>query len=1077
MAEAMRVTKTLVIGLGSTGTRILDNVAKRVEWELRDTKRAPWLQFLCVESDISEKSKLQAIDPKDFRDLSISAHDFQHMVNDTGAYDATINLSSWIDPSTIRKLPGQEVTAGVGNIRMLGRLTIFHDANHRKLTNAITERLNYLRTLSEAEATDMRGTLVDGADPPIMFNGGDSIRVIVIGTLCGGTCSGLASDFGYFVRTNLKDTDKLSAIFTLPHPQLTKSHEPRAERFKTNSMHALMELNHYHLSDRQNEPPIRFPDGKEANLKKFPYDLTFLVMPKTVGRTGEEELNHAIADRMFLEVFVPEADSFGDAVNASVFGEGKADRDHRAHVFSTFGLATIEYPAHRIMEACSKRLMVRTLNSWMNQALDEEQADSYVSNDLQVEWGGLKETVLQAAAGGALKATIDQKTTEVIRELLRDPSAAERSLSELRRAFTLQSQSGGNVDPLATGGIPHALKQAKAIAADRVIDKIRALVRRTLTDYDAGPGHISTVLNRIRYHLSDLQNHQPAGFASHQQQVQHSLEKIRVYKRDPLLGLMGLRREAIKNEGNKLRKALDKEIESRLDNAVYAVLQNDPRSKDSGKGLLERVQRQLKPVQKRTETLRNRLTSLSNNLHRRADDLARTEPNINGVTIFEAQSGGRGTVQSAYEQSLSSYVDDSTLEWSEARDHVARDLIQAWDSLADAIVPQDNTNDWLLDPFVPQASQEDMPRDLYHEFEQRALEPFRPLTHVDVLERWYNNPKGAEARTLQAREAVEKASPFLGVNQTLAQQGGRSPVPVRRFLLMPESRHANEFAGAVSGILTNPQRGSSPESFRVVMLEEWYRFPLSATPFILGESNALQNATSSDFPTFWTRKDIGWTGISKHDIQRSREAEEVLAINILLELVDTRQGAILLKLQSGLGEDGSRRLPLSFSRATQMLARGDLDLDGRQMHNAIETLENKIREYLSNLEEDEHDKALTFIKELDRRIKDGIGSVIDDWDKRLIIEYVRRYVARDPNLFAASQQLFAPPRATIAMLKKNVGDPKPRGGTFDEDGLYCPNCGGKIGEDEQDAARNGWRCFVNPNAHHLDNNYGVATTA
>ena len=50
MAQSVSYIKTLVIGLGSTGTRVCNELVRRIEWEMGSLERAPWVSFLAVET-------------------------------------------------------------------------------------------------------------------------------------------------------------------------------------------------------------------------------------------------------------------------------------------------------------------------------------------------------------------------------------------------------------------------------------------------------------------------------------------------------------------------------------------------------------------------------------------------------------------------------------------------------------------------------------------------------------------------------------------------------------------------------------------------------------------------------------------------------------------------------------------------------------------------------------------------------------------------------------------------------------------------------------------------------------------
>src|SRR5581483_3939243 len=105
------VNKTLVIGLGTTGTQICSQIAARIAWEYGDLRRTPWVRFLCLETNAAGRPAV--LDPTDF----------------IPAYDEAMKLSAWADQETLRKIPQKSVDDGVGNIRMVGRLALFHKRN------------------------------------------------------------------------------------------------------------------------------------------------------------------------------------------------------------------------------------------------------------------------------------------------------------------------------------------------------------------------------------------------------------------------------------------------------------------------------------------------------------------------------------------------------------------------------------------------------------------------------------------------------------------------------------------------------------------------------------------------------------------------------------------------------------------------------------------------------------------------------------------------------------------------------------------------------------------------------------
>ena len=206
----MKVSKALVIGLGSTGTRICNQLAERLEWELGSLEAASFVKFLCIETDESEKSRLQG--RGDFLPISLSKEDYTRIISNPAQYSEHLLAGDWADIPTLRKLSSGAVTKGAGNIRMVGRLTFLHKDCYDKVSRAVSKRVAQLSNdVDERSATQEQAVGADGEVRQIEFSPG--IPVFVVGSLCGGTCSGLASDFGLFLQAALPESFTTSAIF------------------------------------------------------------------------------------------------------------------------------------------------------------------------------------------------------------------------------------------------------------------------------------------------------------------------------------------------------------------------------------------------------------------------------------------------------------------------------------------------------------------------------------------------------------------------------------------------------------------------------------------------------------------------------------------------------------------------------------------------------------------------------------------------------------------------------------------------------------------------------------------------
>lgn len=1051
---SMRVTKTLVIGLGSTGTRICDAVADRLAWELGSLSQAPWVRFLSVETDSNQESQLHA--SGDFCTLTIPASDYVQMIEDSSAYDEKIRLSSWIDKTTIDKLPGREVSAGAGNIRMVGRLAFLCPDNYTRLRQLVQDRVNSLRELSEATAAERRGQLADGSNPDIEFGANGEVRVIVAGTLCGGTCSGVLSDFGYFLKTILTPSERIIGVFTLPRPEMTPANEPKANRYKRNAYAALTELNHYCLTSRGTEASIRFPDGLEPDVKLFPYDLPYIVVPRQVGDESEQELTIGVAERVFLNIMVPETDPFGKAVDATVF-----DRDHRAHVFCTFGLSLLEFPVQQVIEACSKKIVAHALREWRNRPMDEAKERQHLA-ELGLTWDALVEALCRVEGGESLKRSLDRKKAELIDLARSDGRAAEEGVDYLRRSFGLgDARTAESPGALVPGSVPRVMYGNTRGVAEQTLGALRSHVGRSLIEYHSGPAPLRQLLRKLNERVAQLKREaqSPVEVPS-EDRVDSCLKRIRAYQQSPLLQFLGLRRKATESVVFELRQALEDEIDARLHVEVGRVLLDRAKAGPAEAGVLTRIEKLVRPVQTRVDNLLDRTGTLMNRLTERVSELARTIPKVNGLCFFDRETPQGGTVQEEYQRCLAEDSPDPTEDWREALERVAEEVIGHWVTLSEAVIPVGGGHrDWLMEEFKQHLEENVIPLEDAVTLERQARRPFLRLRNVDVLARWR---KGQEAPKQLAQEVARKAHPFLEVNTALAERGGRSPIPIRRILLEPKSQHDQDFFDAIKNSFP-AERANSPDLSRAILLEELYRFPLSGVTAILGRDQ-LHSTYCADFPTFHTRTDVAWTGLSEAELERVRKAEELVALGLLLCILEPKGGALVVPgTAKGIGDNGNRRLFLNLTSATRQLAKAETDLDGLPLKSTMENLENLVEE--ARVEAGEgtpEERDVDFIKLLVKNLEAHKGGEVPDWDKRLVSQWLNRFCARSSDLYLALGRVFPPDEGRLKRLRKKKGDKKPKGGQYSEDGLYCVECGGGLGMDEREAAKNGWRCYVDP---------------
>lgn len=1055
MAQSMRVYKTLVIGLGSTGTEILESLADRIDWEVGNVARAPWVEFLAIETDVAKANRFNGTD--DFKTLGIGSVAWRDMLQHPENYDASIALDTWADLETLGQLPSQGVDSGAGHIRMVGRLALLH--NYNEIKNGIASRVNRLRNLTEAAAKTALNTENAGLQMDVQFAVNESsqqtgLRIIVVGTLCGGTCSGTASDIGILLRTILRDEEKTLGMFTLPNPQLGIAKYPDAEIWKANAYHALAELNQYHLfNDRERYATIKFPDKAPGSellpSDAMPYDLVYLLRPSGTEGSDLARLSNAIADRMFLNVFVPETDPMAYMVNAGpVTVQGG-----RAFAFSTFGLSTVEYPMRRILEALKYRTLVHAVDRWKDRKYEGRMEEDLDALGLTVP--ALTEALLLDSSGASVRANLDSKKNDVMRAARSgDAQAARKAVDELRSAFGQERGEG------LRGLVHGVVNDNRRRAADSILGNVRGMVSTRLLDYDSGPNVLFEVMNNIQPRVGELRTWEPG--ESKSGGANGILDQMEAIGGNALLGMFFLKSAAAKQLLPGLNRALDDEVKSRVNQKVREALQDRGSGQRAEAGTLTLIEEEAQKVARRLQNLRKRLTNQADKWREARARLENDSATVNGVSLFEPSPNG--TVDK--EEDLA--TDERSKET-----HAAR-LIRSWEALGRGVLPGVNDPDWLLGPWS--IGQDNFERSQLSALENMATEPFEASlksSGKDVVRRLYDRRSPSFDPNSQAMSAATQAQLFLQLNQPLGQVDPMSPLPQRKLLV--GMNLTEEFRKAIQ-----PWANKAPEAkevsgidpYRVVMLEEWYRFALRGADDV----RELSHAAPTRFNTYFTRKrsDIDWTPINDTEIRRLEDAEQLIFLSALHGVTRLEGGFLVMDWPMAPGESAEadkrrRKLPGRFGKAARKLAfeAKDSSRPSKSLTNAATYLQSEIearRKAIVNRYDTPDEGRKTYVSWLHDELQSSSARAVSDWDDARARLALLRYLTSEEGLRQALLETFPPDENLIAGLYKDKGERLPKGRGASINGYYCKVCGGLVGESFDDVIKNGLRCEFHPDA-------------
>lgn len=307
--QVIKLRPTLFIGVGGTGLEVMLRVRRRIlnaVWgtttpvrldSLADFPIAQFVHFDLDQAALVESGKTQTTDlmaqlvKLDDDDKVVEKFDIERYSRSDDDLARYPHIEEWspLTPRRIREL-AIDPSKGAGQIRAIARLYFFD--KYPKTRDKIRNKLVWLRTgLSKEAQLDRLGLELDQS----------KFRIVVIGSIAGGTGGGSFLDMGWLAGAVARDTvssAEIELVLFLP----TGYASANKDRTEANGYASLMEL----------ETCIR-PGGREGFLKQWdpfdrpnfnasPYDEVYLVDSGNLAQLHTGDQRHVydmVADALF----------------------------------------------------------------------------------------------------------------------------------------------------------------------------------------------------------------------------------------------------------------------------------------------------------------------------------------------------------------------------------------------------------------------------------------------------------------------------------------------------------------------------------------------------------------------------------------------------------------------------------------------------------------------------------------------------------------------------------------------------------------------------------------------------------
>ncbi len=407
MQKRIQMRPTLLIGLGGTGQKVLVQLKARF---LRNFSEVPEaVRFLCFDTDqTADKTQL------DGKVISLTAD--TELVNVGGIEVANIlrnldkypAIAAWITEDKER-IPVGAIVMGARQVRPLGRLSFFWKVE--LMYNKIKEAVDFLTRMKELPS-EQRG-----------------VNVYIVSSVCGGTGSGAILDTAYLARQAINRSGITSAFCFINAYLCLPSVFPRVEKMgiESNAFATLQEIDHF----------IEIGEWKmdygnpRVSIVEFsgqpPFNICYLIDTKNEqgqGLAGLDEIAPMIAEQIYLQIG-SQVGAAGNSVfdNVNVLANVAEDKEsgkYKRTAFSSFGTASLVFPAQKIIDTCANRLGAELIReSLLRKVSDPGRVDSALTNFMQasqLEPETLLQQVARDAKGNLIRIMLDPKVLDRFKE-------------------------------------------------------------------------------------------------------------------------------------------------------------------------------------------------------------------------------------------------------------------------------------------------------------------------------------------------------------------------------------------------------------------------------------------------------------------------------------------------------------------------------------------------------------------------------------------------------------------------------------------------------------------------------------
>ncbi len=366
--QSRKINRTICIGLGGTGRDVLMRIRRLIVDRYGDFKQLPVISFVHIDTDkatsnitglrtgnfyhgvdlrFSDAEKVAATMTRSQVDNMVKELQ-RRSSNYEGSPGVYKNIQAWFPPKLLKDL--KAIEEGAQAIRPVGRLAFFH--NYRKIKAAIESAEK--RTRGHNAVLLRKGLGVE-----------DKLNIFVVGSLCGGTGSGIFLDAAYCLRQMYGNDGAQIAGYLVISPEL---YGDTSNKY-ANTYAALKELNYYATEGTTFKAEYDLQNIEYVEESRPPFEYVYLVSNRTARDyriLEKSKLCNVIAHKITLDFIGELAPSITAHRDNFLQHMIQTDEHPRPNVqrYLTFGLAEIYFPRDKAVQVSLNRIKIKLVDFW-----------------------------------------------------------------------------------------------------------------------------------------------------------------------------------------------------------------------------------------------------------------------------------------------------------------------------------------------------------------------------------------------------------------------------------------------------------------------------------------------------------------------------------------------------------------------------------------------------------------------------------------------------------------------------------------------------------------------------------------